>query len=262
MRKKKKQQKGENLRLGILFSFLVIFLIALSLAFKIGGVVKESRFDGENQFTVNIGNKELVSFSPKTSSIFVLNTKGKVGNPGKFIGVPVDGFFVEDSFDFNKENITSNLLLMLTRYEDSKTNLTVLDIARLYLFARTVQESGIEEQTVSMDIQALELGSILSNFSDPEIVEEKKSIQVINATDTQGLGNRLANLVTNMGGNVILVTSQDPQEKSVIKFFGKESYTVDRLNTILGFKTEETKEKSVADVIITIGKDVGENPPF
>lgn len=262
MRKKKKQKKGENLRLGILFSFLVIFLIALSLAFKIGAIVKESRFDGNSLFTVNIGNKELISFSPKTSSIFILNTEGKVGNPGKFIGVPVDGFFVEESFDFNKENITSNLLLMLPKYKDSNTNLTILDITRLYLFSRTVQVSEIGEETVSMGMDALELGNIISNFSDPEIVEEKKSIQVINATDTPGLGSRLANLITNMGGNVILVTSQDLQDKSVIEYSGERGYTVNRLKGILRFNVAEAKEKSVADVIITIGEDVGENLPF
>jgi len=262
----RKKRTGETLRLGILFFILVGILVLMSLSFKLATVVKNSNFDGENRFTLLVSKKDpkIISFSPKDKTVFILTLKEpQDGNLGRLFAIPVDSSVSLPDSEFEKPDLTSDIFSLFLNLRDKDTNLTSIDVLRLFLFARSVNQDSISEEALDSysltDIQAV----TLNNFIDPKITEEKLQIEVVNASETPGLANRLANYITNMGGNVILISTADEiLENSEIRYFGNRTYTVSKLKRLLGFKdVKEDKKNSISDVIITIGQDrIGKLP--
>ncbi|HKC14939.1 MAG TPA: LytR C-terminal domain-containing protein [Patescibacteria group bacterium] len=254
--RKKKIKKG-NLGIAAGFSFIVVGLIFFSFFLRILLLLGESKFDGVNSFTAVAKEQNLrqvINFSPKSQSISILNLKDYDNqNLAKSLEIPIDGGF--SSFEpLTAKNLSTQLSKNIFNLQNQK-ELNFLDFLRLFLFTNTVKLSSINEETISKKTNNQNLLSITSSFfADPAILEEKQNIEIINATETPGLGNRLANLLTNMGGNVILVTTEDLQDKSQVQYV-KKTYTAQRIARVLGFKLSETKKKSIPDVIIIIGSD-------
>ena len=99
--------------------------------------------------------------------------------------------------------------------------------------------------------------------SDAFIEKDKQTIQIINATNVSGLGNRLAKLVTNMGGDVIIVaTENNLRKKSTISYIDKKTYTVERLQKVLGYEAVKDANNAVSDITIIIGEDKVNSAPF
>lgn len=262
MRKKKATQGNLGIAAG--FSFIVLGLIFFSFILRVLMLLGESKFDGVNSFTVVVDQEkaeQVVNFSPKTQSISILNVKDREGqNLGTSLEIPIDGSFVSEEL-VNGKNLSSVLSKNIFNFESQK-ELNFMDFLRLFLFTNTVKQNDVKEETISKESTMQELLEVTSSFFvDPVILEEKQSIEVINATDVPGLGNRLANLITNMGGNVILVSSGDKAQKSEVLYIEK-NYTAQRLAKVLGFKLTETKKKSIPDVIIVIGVDALRNLKF
>ena len=146
---------------------------------------------------------------------------------------------------------------MIFSYKKLDTDLTIVDLIKLFVFTKSLNDREIEERFVSEDMSEIEIDNLVGRFFRDDLIEkEGKKIQIINSTDVSGLGNRLARLVTNMGGDVILVATGDsPQKSSEITYIEDKNYTVERLSKILGFNTVETTQRTIADIIITIGED-------
>lgn len=264
------RQGSKNLRTAYGFFAVFFILIFVSIFLKFALVVRDSKFDGQNRFTVEVSSRgagisrlvgqndsvKVLSFSPKNKSIAILRIEGDVPNIVRFLEIPIDGR-LESNLSFSKKSMGSDLTKTFFNLGGLETNLTFIDISKLIFFTKTVEQSEIFEKELSSQSSKGEIQSIVSNFFiDPGIVEERKSMEVINATDVPGLGNRVANLVSNMGGNVILVsTSQSTQERSEVQYTQERSYTVKKLSQVLGFKTVKKNTSSISDVIIIIGKD-------
>lgn len=254
---RKKKQKNSNLNIAIGFSLLVLGLILLSLLFKGILLVEQSRFDGSNSFSVLFSDKDknqVVYFSPQNPSISILDINGYNPNSiGKALEIPIDGKVTLDD-QVTAKNLSAILFRRILDFRN-QTDINPVDFFKLYLFAKTANDNIINEKTISKDTNSQQLSSLTSSlFIDPALSGEKQNIEIINASETYGLGNRLANLVTNIGGNVILVTTQDVTDRSQIQYV-KNSYTVKRLSQILGYDTAQVEKKSIPDVIIIIGKD-------
>jgi hypothetical protein len=143
-------------------------------------------------------------------------------------------------------------------------NLTFIDLIKLSVFSKSVPLSSIFERELSGELSESQKATVMSlTFTDPQIYKENLSIEIVNATDEPGLGTRLATLITNIGGNVVLVTSSDKtRKKSTIVYYKENSYTVQSLSSYLDYKMEESMKREVADVIITIGTDSLDNLKF
>lgn len=256
---RKKKNQGKNTKIGIYFFAFILGVIFLSLFFKGFLIVKNSRFRDEGRFNFLItNNKEskIVSFLPQNHSVSVLKVEGKTENIYKFLEVPIDGEVASNFLDLNKAT-PSVLSSIFFDFKDIKTNLTILDLLRILLFTKTTSPGSFTERTVSGDLDETSLDKVsLILFSDPKISDENLSIEIINASEEYRVGNRCARLITNMGGHVVLVsTSQNLQDKSVILYKGEKSYTVKRLGKIFGFEVLKNKSQSLADITIQIGKD-------
>lgn len=258
----RKKQQGKTLKFAIIFCIFVLVLVLMSIFVKTVILIKNSTFDGSHRFNLGIIQQtqvSVVSFSPTNNSIAVLNLKGKPINTnlGQYLGLPIDGVLKTNNLAIDKKNIASDMSKILFNYDDKTTSLTIIDVIRLWLFAKDVPVNSIYQRDVANN-DTLTINSFISSFFiDSAISNEKTRIEVINATSVYGLANRLANLIANIGGDVILVSTSDkPQDNSQILYSGDLGYTVKKLSAILGVKPAKSSQKAISDVTIIIGKDI------
>jgi hypothetical protein len=251
---------NKNLRLAGLFIIIVLGLIVFSVLFKFLLIVKMSRFDGSHNFIVSFVGKDkaqIISFSPqnRTMSILDIESKYNYNDLAKSIEIPIDGTIISQSP--NKNNISSTLLKSAFSFGASLKNLTVFDAFRLFLFCKTIPQNNIYERQLSPELNDAQKSTVITlSLTDASVYQENQTIQVINASNVYGLGARLAMLITNIGGNVVLIsTSDETIQNSKIVYYGKESYTVKKISDYLGIPVQQSDKRGVADVIITIGKD-------
>ncbi len=233
--KQRKPAQGQALRIALIFSALFACLILISLAFKVGKVIRDSHFDGSHQLNILVkdgkGSDLLYSFSPDTSSISILSAQVSA--------LPKDGEIVNAQLSDSPKNIVLQALLHGT------STLTRLDLLRLFLFTQGVNRNNI---TITPTLSAA--------FYDHTLFQEGQTIAIVNATDISGLGNIVAKMLSNMGANVISITSTVAhQKKSTLFYFGNVSYTAHRLSKVLAIPAIQTKEAGVADITIVIGEE-------
>lgn len=257
----KKKQSGKTIRLAFLFIFLVIVLLAISTLVKTALLFKESKFDGSHKFNVVLASQyayQIISFSPQGKSISILKLDKKIAvkDVSKTLDIPIDGEVVV-SGPVAGNKLTSTLFKATTSFGSELKNLNTIDALKLFLFARGVSSTSIYERPLSSGLSDTQKSTVLLlTFTDPTIYQESQGIQIINATDEFGLGTKMANFISNMGGNVILVSTADKvSNESSISYYQTPTYTVKKLAQYLGFKLKQSDVKEVADVIIVIGKD-------
>ncbi len=258
---KRKKQQGKTLNVAIIFCAFVFLLILMSIVVKTLILIKNSSFDGQNRFNVGIFQEtqvSVVSFSPATRSIAIINLRGRPlsKNIGQYIGLPIDATLKTSNMVIDKKSLASDMSRVLFHFDDKNTSLTIIDALRLWLFAKDVPIDFIYQRD-ALDSDTLTINSFASSFFiDSAISNEKTTIEIINATQTYGLANRLAVLVANIGGDVVLVSSSDkPQDNSRILYSGDLNYTVKRLASFLKVKPVKSSKRDISDVTIIIGKD-------
>lgn len=195
-----------------------------------------------------------------------------------FLGVPIDGFL-----DLNSEKPAMDFVRILRenpfsgfRYLSSmKTDLTVWEILRLKMGISSVrfdkiyeidlregnilEKNKLPDGTEIFNADSIRVDSILSGLADPAIVGEHKSIAVFNATDKPQLAQKWARLITNLGGNVIIVSNAEKSIKKTI-ISGDESLTLKRLRQIFNIsgnidQAEEGVVSSRAQINVVLGED-------
>lgn len=262
MKRKKKLDSGLNsTKVAIIFFAFVFIVILVSLIFKGVFILSKSRFDSDNRFTISVSNDKdlkIISFSPKSQSISVLKIEGEIRtlNINRFLAIVIDSE-VKSSLNIQDFRVPDLMFQFLLNYKSIRTNLTIVDVLRLYLFSKTLPINYIYDKKISTLQDASTLDKIISPLFSEELIEkENVSIKIVNGTGVTGLGNRLGRLISNMGGNVIIIASADSTENSSrILYFGKKTYTVEKISKILGFKLNKLDKKAIADIVIVIGKD-------
>lgn len=264
---KRKKRTDSNLKLAGIFLIFVLGLIIISIVLKFLLIVKTSKFDGTHSFIVSLmgeNSSRIVAFSPQNNSLSVLNIKDKniKGNLARLLEIPIDGSIV--SVNLKQEDVSSTVFKSVFSMRKYLNGLTILDAVRLFVFSKTVPKNNISVRDFSENLDDAQKSTVLSlSFTDPSIYQENKSIEIINATDTFGLGTRLAALIANIGGNVVLVSTSDKvMQNSKITYFKDKSYTVKKLSEYLSIPAEESDNRGLADVIITIGTDKADSPKF
>ncbi len=266
--KKQETSAFSNTKIAIVFFVFLIFFVVLSLIFKIVLVVRAGQFDDSKRFNLYISdnkNLEVISLSggTKNISIFKLNKNIKSEEAGRFLEIPIDGFILSSSLNLDQK-INSLFLSSILNYSKLQTNLTFIDLFKFLLFSRTVADSSINIRNISENLDPLELDKAVGRLVSDELIEkDNQTIQIINGTQVGGLGNRLARLITNMGGDVIIVATSDaPRKKSTISYIDKKTYTVERLSKVLGYEIIKENKSAISDITIVIGEDKVSSSPF
>jgi hypothetical protein len=258
----RKKEKGKSLRYAFYFILLILFFGGLSIAFKIGFIIKNSNFDGNHRYNLQLTSNHtssFISFSPETRSISILNANGpKDENMPQSLKIPIDGV-IESESPVRKSEIFVKIAKAIPQTFNINSSPTILDILRLMFFTKGIGEDSIEEKDITIPREEYQIQQIVSPlFLDQSIAYEKKSIEIINSTDEPGLGARLAILLNNIGANIILVVSSEKSQKvSTISYVSSDSdsYTVNRLFSMLGYKKIKQNNKGIADIIIILGED-------
>ncbi len=272
MNRQTKPAQKNNLRMVVIFLIGVLVLLGISLCFKVITIAVNSTFDGAHTFILgvypydkHIKKVTLLSYAPDRGSIAVLRVANvaSVAEAGKRLEVPIDGYigtnnttlFAND-FGEDKEAVLAETKKFLMQGGNT-TNNTFIDMLRLLLYANSVSSHTILSREVALPLDDTSLDKVsFFLFADQTISQEKASIAIINGTGIPGLGNRLARFISNMGGNVVSVsTADDILPTSTVAVSKEKLYTADRIAHVLSFPLEHRQEQSVAEITISIGKD-------
>lgn len=252
---KKRKVKKNNFKIGIIFSAIIVLLISLSLVGKFASLVNQSKYDDKYPFYLEVESNhgaQFLSFFPKQQKISLLNVGSKTKSSSV---IPKEAAISADSLKVEPGNIPS-FFLSLFGNKKIKTTLTAIDMTRLYLFSKTVDREDITIRNIDSLQNAAVDEIVIALFHDPVIESEGLRVQVVNATGDYGVGNKTARLLTGMGVNVVFVSTADRNEKeSAVYYAGDKTYTVERLARVLGYKTAEIKQKTIADIMIQLGED-------
>jgi hypothetical protein len=262
---------GQSITVLLFFCAGVAILILLALILKIAVIVAHSHFDGSHRFTVAVISKPMhvVSFDPKQNSISVLAFQSAPNASKEHIAnvlhIPVDAYIQESispSFggDEEKNQVEGYLQQVLFSYPKRVTDMTIVDIFRLWMFSKGVEAQNVFDATLEKSVDQVESGAVDKTanklFSDETLAQDNKSIQIINATGEAGIGNMFAQVLTNIGGNVVSVkTSHSNIPVSTVIYSGKLSYTVEKVEEMLQVKPKYVQKMDNFDIIISIGSD-------
>jgi hypothetical protein len=265
MKKQTAPAEKNSLKTVVLFILCVSVLIIISLVVKTISMIRTSIYDGTHRFTIAITRQdtvlEVVSFDPATTSTDVFALKDSKSMPvsafGRTFAVIPDATIAlpaDLQIDLNPSN---GMNTIIWHYNQVKTRLTLYDVLRLSLLAKSVPLANRDVEQVGIPVDENRLDQLLlQNLTDSTISTENVSIQVINASGAPGMGNRLARVISNMGGNVVAVTtSQRRIPHSSIHYFGTETYTLQKLSHLLSYPVLLLDRETIADIVITIGED-------
>ncbi|MDO8639573.1 MAG: LytR C-terminal domain-containing protein, partial [bacterium] len=228
--KKKNDRILSNTKIAVIFFVILLFFVSLSLVFKLVLVIRAGQFDDSKRFNLTISNNknlEVMSLASIAKTIAVFKLDRNIGSKeaGRFLKVPIEGFMQCNCLDLNQKP-DSLFLKAILNYKKVQTNLTIIDLVKLLVFSKKVTPGEITTKNISGDLIPSELDKIVGRLVSDELIEkDNQTIQIINGTDIIGLGNRLARLVTNMGGDVIiLATSDSTKKESVISYIDQKTY--------------------------------------
>lgn len=255
-----KKEKKSNIKIAFYFFSVVFFFIVLSLIVRGVFLLKESKFDNKHQFNLLIKGQEktsrVISLNPSNLSmsdvIFVDATNLKAS-----LLIPIDSE-ITSTKDLKSSDVSGLFQNLLFDYKNSTSDLTIVDIARITFFAKRVSQKDISKTMITGNLDEVKASRLINSyFLDKTLIAEKTSVKITNATKINGLGGKIAKIIGNIGGNVVEVSTSDKIEKeSSLKYLGKKSYTIERLEKILSLKGIPIEEDSIADIIVVLGEDL------
>lgn len=247
------------MRTFLLFCFVVGMLIAGSLLYRAVLIVRDSQYNSSQQFILSISQKDLrpvtlYAFSAKGESVAALELT--VPQSISF-GVPSDGY-LRLIPEKNGGSLGDLLVQAVLRRNEVQTNLSLFDIVQMYVVLKTASSKEKVEGVVS-EQGTIDKTSLLL-LSDQELIAEGQTIALVNATGVAGVGRKLEQALSSIGGTVISVTTaKDPQTTTTISGV-TNGYTVKRLGAMLDTKSFSKSSRSVSDILIVIGSDLLEHP--
>lgn len=269
--KKAAQQKSKSLKTFYLYAVVVGLLICLSLLIKGFFIIQQSKFDPAHDFTLAVTRqgsvKEVIAFHTQTPSVVLLVIKDRTvpyETLARDYGIAVDGYVQVGNDMPLGTDVTAFLWTSLLHTALWQSDLTVLDKIRLLLLSKGVMTNNKTIEEIFLTKQNAQLNTILSNaLINQDFATENISIQIVNATDVSGFGQRLGRVLTNMGANVVDVSSaQNTQAHTTIGYYGNNSYTVGRIQKMLGVSATRLTRQTIANIVITIGTDKQDTKEF
>lgn len=266
-----KEKKGSLFYVKVFLAFFaVIFLIALVI--RVFGSFSNSHFTN-NSFNILIiadnyvGVMGLDKNDEKFYSVVVTEDLDTIKRRNILIqsinfGIPIHAY-IEFPKGFEAEAPTksffslNNIKTMIGRMDIKKENISLIDWVNIYRLSEEIKNDSVQVKTYAAidDLRKLFPSEEESFFRNSDISNRKTSLQVINSTSINGLGNRVGDMLSRFGFNVVSVTTASSSTSGV--YYSDENALQDAnlVSESFGFPVSFTNEYSIADVTLVIGED-------
>lgn len=268
--KKENHEGARSMRTLLLFCGVVLLLILGSFTIKFLSVLKQSTYDGQHRFTLLVEHTKkdatVISFDPTTRSVSEVFLSGKkdFSDPGKYLGIPINGKIKDSEKYTDTTNVRNKLLSYILTLKNKERGLTSIDVFQLWLLTSGLQKKDFEIKKISTNTPQDALDEKLEElFIDEALANEKISVEIVNATGITGRGSRLERMLSNIGIPVVQVTTASrPENHSLIQYADESTYTLKKLKQLLTYKSSQMSEQGLSDILIIVGRDSESHPLF
>ncbi len=262
-------KKSNGFYLAIFFIFFAITII-FSLVLKGINVYKNASFTGDSIMLLVVTNRDsyIMRLDKKNEQLSLLKIydaeidTNNLTRASIRTGVPLHGAFkiTDPNADIRDIVTVKGVVQLILRNDIKLIHLNELDALRI---AYAAQKITTENTTVREIKNYVNDRSIISQidtelyelFRDPQIINERISIEVMNATTTSGLATAVAHMLENGGYTVVAIRSSDIQKNSSIQTQLTDPVTVQDIKKIFRFPETSLPKNAVADIRIIIGED-------
>lgn len=256
-------KRGSVFYLIWFLTFVAIF-IAVALSARTVFLLQKSTFT-TNSYSILVQNKRSYIYAfeksaPKLSIIKLPDSSGSRIKKSLSYSIPIDSSVETNSNEiFSSPNI---FRVIFKPWNFSYNNMTAIDHMKLVLSFLTIPRGEVNSKEIKLnregEVTGISQQKIYEIFKDPVIINEGLSLSIINATKIDGLGDKVAQIMKIIGGNVVSVSSAEENKASTITA-EKDSVTLKRISNVLGIKANIEENISdisdIADVKIVLGKD-------
>lgn len=258
MKRKKTVQRSNARGFALFVGSLIGLLILVACSIKLLLLFRQSTFDTRYQFVLEeheTAQTRFFVFNPADSSMHRLLFTGVFSTDlQRNMGIPVDAV-VNSSQDFSDPDTLMAKLLIHT--SEMTSNLTPIDMMHIFLFRYTIDSAKTLSLQTSNAEDPTEQDALLTKiFIDKTLYQEGQSVTIVNGTGKVGLGNKIARLLTHIGGNVVsVITAQENSAVSTVTYTGNSSYSITRIASLLHLPEVHSSLAMISDITITLGTD-------
>lgn len=257
-----------NLFLLKIFILLVGVLILISLIGR-GITLFSNRSFDESSFTLLVKTSDsarIIYLDREFKSINIFSVPDMQVDDNSILKnslnfmIPIDGIITIKNSDPKEDLFSARYLLRLVMDRNVRlSGLNNFDLLQIYFFAKSVRHSDIISTTLKKQVfeNGEESDLLFDGIKNETIINEKKDIEIYNATEIDGFGGRIAQMLKNEGFNVILTKSKEKSGTSRILFKGDKSKTSERLEEIFSIVAQQENGNSIADITLIVGDDIG-----
>lgn len=244
------------------FLFVVVLLLGIGFTLRVISLMQSSSFNSKS-YNVYVGASQpyVVAIKKDTNKIAFIDIPTATDFKNMFdlqyrYGLPIDAVYFVDK----KSSDLFSLGEIFTAFSPTKKGkligMNVFDLLRVYFFQLGIAAQDREEITGAFVDGRLSLSEdeLYSMLSDADIVAEAKSIEIVNATERDGLASGVSGILLPLGVNIISLVSEDTVTTSSIKVT-EDSKTAKRISHLLEVPVEKEKTLGSADIVIVLGED-------
>lgn len=245
---------NRSIKAVYIYGYIVLVIIIFSLIIKSYYIFKMNRYTEDNiTIKVIMDNEDSYYFGidRQREKLSMLKSQ-KINQPAILTDAEIRVFN-----DIPIKKPKTIFLQAIYNPSGLQTNLTIFDLVRLLITSQINTIKLIESVDNSDQNSAREIDKLaLDYFSDSQIIDDGLTVQIINSTQINGLGQRIERLIVNKGATVIsLINQGEKQEKSIILNTSHKEYTANKIGKLLNIPVNNKVNKSVADIVIILGED-------
>lgn len=272
-------KRNSNSLIYLVIFFIFFFVVIISaLLYKTVRIVQDSRFTGDVFNVVIVGSKVYaihVDRSNKSMSYIAvknLDPHSIKRDPLAYsilLGVPIQALIYDthqsdlSPFDQNFFKF-SHLMDIAGDPRFQKTGLNTDDLLKIYLTQKNTSPENKSTQSFSINDfhpsqYAKTDASLFELFKESDIINKQVSIQIINATEVNGLGARVSRIFENWGYDVVSVISGSQTSSQIILHTQSDIEDAQNIQQILNFPVHQDSSPSIADISIVIADNTAHN---
>lgn len=241
--------------------FLIIFFVAavISIIYKSVMLVNQGSFksssynvlyEGSQKYLIHVDSAGKKLIIVKLSDKDDVSAKSRVGK-SLSLSVLIDGVILAQGRDMksNPESLFS-LSSVLNLMFDNKIkydNINNFDLVKMFFVANSIPRS---QKHHSSGIETI----VGTDFADKKVLDERLSVAVVNASEIDGIGSKMAQVLKSAGYNVVSIDSSESKKSKIIaSTFNNASLA--RLENFLMVPNKKINQQ-ITDITVVVGKDL------